>query len=277
MQSRQIRRNRKRWERKTGRFLLLASRFSLLLIMTGLLLFHGGRDAEGWGLAGMLLSLTLVCWAAGCLFSGKVALMPTQGPLVFGLVLGMGLLQLSPFIGGLWAPEGIKGFWAALQIAELPSGSPLLALLPGFHSQALLFLLSAAVFQFLLVQLFGGPSGILLLSFAVLCCAALMSLLGLVQHFGGDGCCGCTRERRLLSPARSRIKIILRSCRNWASLRDWVAPVACFPPARGHRCGFLQANGVVHCWPRRLRALSSAFWGCSFPIRGQEFYAHLWA
>ncbi|WP_456060765.1 O-antigen ligase family protein [Bilophila wadsworthia] len=185
MQSRQMRRNRKRWERKTGRFLLLASRFSLLLIMTGLLLFHGGRDAEGWGLAGMLLSLTLVCWAAGCLFSGKVALMPTQGPLVFGLVLGMGLLQLSPFIGGLWAPEGIKGFWAALQIAELPSGSPLLALLPGFHSQALLFLLSAAVFQFLLVQLFGGPSGILLLSFAVLCCAALMSLLGLVQHFGG--------------------------------------------------------------------------------------------
>ena len=151
MQSRQMRRNRKRWERKTGRFLLLASRFSLLLIMTGLLLFHGGRDAEGWGLAGMLLSLTLVCWAAGCLFSGKVALMPTQGPLVFGLVLGMGLLQLSPFIGGLWAPEGIKGFWAALQIAELPSGSPLLALLPGFHSQALLFLLSAAVFQFLLV------------------------------------------------------------------------------------------------------------------------------
>lgn len=138
MQSRQMRRNRKRWERKTGRFLLLASRFSLLLIMTGLLLFHGGRDAEGWGLAGMLLSLTLVCWAAGCLFSGKVALMPTQGPLVFGLVLGMGLLQLSPFIGGLWAPEGIKGFWAALQIAELPSGSPLLALLPGFHSQALL-------------------------------------------------------------------------------------------------------------------------------------------
>ena len=110
MQSRQMRRNRKRWERKTGRFLLLASRFSLLLIMTGLLLFHGGRDAEGWGLAGMLLSLTLVCWAAGCLFSGKVALMPTQGPLVFGLVLGMGLLQLSPFIGGLWAPEGIKGF-----------------------------------------------------------------------------------------------------------------------------------------------------------------------
>lgn len=178
--------NRTRWERNAGRLLLFASRAALLLVMGGLLLFHGGRDAEGWGLAGLGIALALVCWVGGCCFSGKAALTPTQGPLVFGLVLGLGLLQLSPWIGATWAPEGTRGFWEALQLAGLPAGDPMLSLLPGFHRQALLVLLAAVVFHFLLVQLFVGPAGVLGLASAIVGCSAVMSLLGLVQHFGGQ-------------------------------------------------------------------------------------------
>lgn len=173
-------------ERRVGSILAFCAGLLPLVTLSALPFFVGGRSSLGWGLAGLLIVSAVLCWALSVVCVGRVHIIKAQGVLIFFVLLGMGILQLSPTISAWFMPIAIADMWtqAGSVLHEILPAR--LALLPLFHESGLLVILEAGIFFWLLCQLFVSQKSILLLTCVVLLTVAVNVVLGVHHYISGE-------------------------------------------------------------------------------------------
>lgn len=173
-------------EKRMGDFAFLGVQSLVLCVLFALPLYMGGRATFAWSLAGILLLCAVGLWSFALALRGRVTLYPCAGVIFFALLLLLGVIQLSPYVGGLFAPEVTLIAWSNIEAFLATPANILLALAPAVHIEKLLFIGLAALFYLLLCQSFSSERALLLLAFVTFIMTTSYALVGFARYLNND-------------------------------------------------------------------------------------------